>query len=264
MILGISGKMQSGKDEVAKMWQYVDYAHSNNMLPCSIDKYTGWLTVKDVVGSDYQIKYFAGKLRQFVSDITGISVEDLTRDEIKNTIIPSFNKTPRQLLQLIGTEVCRAVDSDFHVIALMNDYKGRSQTSFTADAPIYGIPTEEDELKYGFVEVIYPNWLISDVRFPNEVKAIEDRKGVVIRVERSWENRYPESTSDYKKLFKDGWTTKSYAEYLLAVNGEMYYKHTHPSETSLDDHQFEYTIDNNGTLEELLNKVKLVYDLINN
>ena len=263
MILGISGKMQSGKDEVAKMWQYVDYAHSNNMLPCSIDKYTGWLTVKDVVGSDYQIKYFAGKLRQFVSDITGISVEDLTRDEIKNTIIPSFNKTPRQLLQLIGTEVCRAVDSDFHVIALMNDYKGRSQTSFTADAPIYGIPTEEDELKYGFVEVIYPNWLISDVRFPNEVKAIEDRKGVVIRVERSWENKYPdlwkeyvEYSSRYPGPFIDTWA--------MLEHNKFYIKHTHPSETSLDDHQFEYTIDNNGTLEELLNKVKLVYDLINN
>lgn len=51
--------------------------------------------------------------------------------------------------------------------------------------------------------------------------------------------------------------------HLKTFNKELYLKHTHPSETSLDDHLFRYNIDNNGTLEELLSEVKLVYDLIN-
>ena len=30
----------------------------------------------------------------------------------------------------------------------------------------------------------------------------------------------------------------------------------HPSETALDNHSFDYTIDNNGTIEELIEKVR--------
>ena len=30
----------------------------------------------------------------------------------------------------------------------------------------------------------------------------------------------------------------------------------HPSETALDNHPFDYTIDNNGTIEELIEKVR--------
>lgn len=227
-IVGISGKMQSGKDTVALMWQYVDYMYRIG-TPVSIVGWDDWSTIKDKDISNYwQIKYFAGKLRRFVSDITGISIEDLMKDEVKNTIITSFNKTPRQLLQLIGTEVCRVIDPDFHVIALMNDYiPSKGIVHFIKEEP-----------------GVYPNWLISDTRFPNELKAIEDRKGCVIRVERSWENRYPGITN------------------IDLERPDLYLKHSHPSETSLDDHKFIYTIDNNGTLEELLNKVKLTYDLL--
>ena len=32
----------------------------------------------------------------------------------------------------------------------------------------------------------------------------------------------------------------------------------HPSETALDDYQFDYVIDNNGTIEELIEKVKVI------
>lgn len=244
MIVGISGKMQSGKDTVALMWQYIadcDYIHRTTI---NVDDYKDWCKHKDGLKSNWQIKYFAGKLREFVSSITGLTIEQLMDDIIKSTVLPSFNKTPRQLLQLIGTEVCRAIDPDFHIIALMNDYKGQVATMWRDDYKFNhkGWPTEEDEIKGGYIGMLYPNWLIPDTRFPNELKAIEDRKGSVIRVERSWENRYPGITNKYLE------------------RPDLYLKHNHPSETSLDDHEFNYVINNNGTLEDLLKEVQRVYN----
>ena len=58
-------------------------------------------------------------------------------------------------------------------------------------------------------------WLISDVRFPNEADAIKDLGGMVIRVNR---------------------------------NGAI---DPHPSETALDTYDFDYVLDNNGTLKDL-------------
>ena len=66
------------------------------------------------------------------------------------------------------------------------------------------------------------NWIITDVRFPNELEAIEKRGGLTIRVERS---RYS--------------------------NGDF-----HASETALDNAEFDYTINNNGTIEQLIEKVR--------
>ena len=267
MIIGISGKMQSGKDTVALMWNYITWSYRYNYT-ISTQGFNKWSV--DIYEHPWQIRYFAGKLREFVSSITGISVEDLMKDEVKNTIIPSFNKTPRQLLQLIGTEVCRVVDPDFHIIALMNNYK--LDVSYMCDTcgaedirELYEIDTcprcyyhSESNL----TKVIStPNWLIADIRFPNELKAIEDREGVVIRVERSWENRHPKLWKQYNLDKTD--RTNGFLNWLSYEDGFSYFKHTHPSETSLDNHEFKYIIDNNGTLEQLLNKVKLVYDLIN-
>lgn len=258
-IVGVSGKMQSGKDTVALMWQYIAQCYNLERTP-SITDYHNYCECRADVLSDWQIKYFAGKLRKFVASITGIPLNDLFDDTVKSTVLPSFNKTPRQLLQLIGTEVCRVIDLNFHIIALMNDYKGTQGYEFSSDAPLHGIPTEEDELKYGSIVTNYPNWLIPDTRFPNELKAIEDRKGSVIRVERSWESRYPNLWKEYirYKAIYPG----SFMSWLVCEHDDLYRKHSHPSETSLDDHEFTYVINNNGTLEDLLNEVERVYNKI--
>ena len=72
------------------------------------------------------------------------------------------------------------------------------------------------------------NWIITDVRFPNEAQAIKDRGGIVIRVNR---------------LDVDKFTTN-------------FPQTLHPSETALDDYKFDHVIDNNGSLEELIGKIK--------
>ena len=70
-------------------------------------------------------------------------------------------------------------------------------------------------------------WIITDCRFPNEAQAIVDRGGIVIRV-----NRYDENGMPYKTL------------------------NNHPSETSLDNYEFDHVINNNGSIEELIEKIK--------
>ena len=88
------------------------------------------------------------------------------------------------------------------------------------------------------VEFNFPNWIITDLRFPNELQAIKDRGGITIRVNRPVEN-YPEN-------HKFNGDTQS----------AIKIAHNHPSETALDNATFDYTIINDGSIEELIEKVK--------
>lgn len=78
------------------------------------------------------------------------------------------------------------------------------------------------------------NWIITDTRFLNEVKAIKDRNGFIIRVNRN--NSSPQDEH-------------------IFVNKQQ---NTHPSETALDDYDFDYVVDNNGTIENLITSIKSV------
>ena len=97
---------------------------------------------------------------------------------------------------------------------------------------------------YDRLEMDYPNWIITDVRFPDEVKAIEDRGGIVIRLDDS--NRKVGSIYD-----EAGVTTRG--AWRAAAAGME-----HESETALDNHNFKYVIQNDGSIEDLVEKVKQV------
>jgi hypothetical protein len=164
--------------------------------------------------------------------------------------------TPRKLLQLMGTECGREIiHPNIWVNALMNDYKTTDKiikedgevvtvertgiADFTESGyiiPAYSTYPKEFHNKvipdklfkwYELIErskVRMPDWIITDVRFPNEVKAIEDRGGIVIRVNRD----------------------------SIKSNDE------HPSETALDHYPFKYLIRNNYDLPLLEGQVYLM------
>jgi hypothetical protein len=111
--------------------------------------------------------------------------------------------TVREFLQKLGTEAMReGLHTNVWVNALFADYRlwsdGRKDW--------------------------YPNWIITDMRFPNEMEAVEEREGITIRVTR------PDFLSFDAML--------------------------HSSETALDDAEFDYTIVNDSTIEDLVEKVK--------
>lgn len=69
--------------------------------------------------------------------------------------------------------------------------------------------------------------VIPDVRFPNEAQAIKDAGGIVVRIDRAVPPRIAASASS-----------------------------THDSETALDGWEFDYTIDNGGSIVDLENAIK--------
>lgn len=199
-LIGISGKIGAGKDTVGVIIRQL--AITNN-------------------GADWDIRKFAGKLKIVASLLTGISIEKFEDQEFKKTILgPEWGKetksnplnaiepfkditfvemmSVRDLLQKLGTEAMRnGLHQNTWVNALFADFK-------------------EDM-----------HWIITDMRFPNEYKAVKDKGGITIRV-----NRLGHGTS---------MTDLASA---------------HPSETALDGFEFDYTINNDGDLEKLISLVR--------
>lgn len=240
-LIGISGKIGSGKDTVGNIIRFLTLPEEFSKRNADIiaDMEYNWYCAKK---SNWQIKKFAGKLKQIVSILTGIPIADLEKQEVKDSLLGEewwyhkhfaeikpfskellrlwgkesvFKPTVRQLLQEIGTEAGRdIIHPNIWVNALFADY-----VPFATTAGV----------KANFREK--SNWIITDVRFFNEVQAIKNRGGVVIRVNR-----------------------KEYVEYQGKIVEAF---DAHPSETALDDYKdWDYVIDNNGTIEELVEKVK--------
>ncbi len=267
MILGISGKKQSGKDTVAKIIQGFDIWKKNLALqteyPLSnvfVRAYV--LNRVSIYVSYWQIKKFASTLKEIVSILTGFKVEDLEKEEIKNTnlflsykllnkkantfemfasmedlverlnhlrtvylntysaeevndlfVQETVSVTPRLLLQTIGTDIVRAINPDIWINSLFRYYT-------MSDLTLAKMRRKGFSPISGFLAL--PNWIITDVRFPNEVKAIKDKDGIVIR-----------------------------------INRESAYNSNHSSEIALDDYEnFDYTIDNNNCIDCLIEQVK--------
>jgi len=271
MIIGISGKIESGKDTVGKIIQYLLWTKGDLTEKdiITLDS-SGQVNHNVIIQSGFKIKKFADKLKDIVCILLGCTKEQLEDKEFKEKELgeewwkwkvvcnegdldiiyqdyyfsskdeaeefhnndsetrwkPELIKiTPRKLLQLLGTEAGREIiHPNIWCNALFSDYKEEWVDSGDSVA-------EEDVSKI----LKEPNWIITDVRFPNEAQAIKDRGGIVIRVNRP--------LGPHNLKYNDDGTTD--------FKGSL-----HPSETALDDWTFDYAIDNNGTIEELISNVK--------
>ena len=163
--------------------------------------------------------------------------------------IKRLRMTTRLLLQLLGTECGREIiHPNIWVNSLMSGYK-KYKYAEAAD----GIVTNKPLYKY-------PNWIITDMRFPNELEAVKSREGITIRVDRHlyenedgrhlWFDR--EDKSNILFIYKSDYSKEeSKIKYLKELSNQQ-----HKSETALDKAEFDYTINNDGTLEDLINKVR--------
>jgi len=223
-LIGLSGKKGSGKDLVTRIIQIIDYNPELNTR--EILKYIDD-TDYDYIDGTYKNKKFAYKLKKITCDLTGITMEQLENSKYKGMTVSEFtgmdwswekdgeivDYTFRQWLQLIGTDCMRnIIHPDIWVKSLFADYKYEEKPT--------GITFNDDEHKVK----VYPKWVISDVRFPNEADAIKDRDGIVIRINR------PQKGKNVDEHF---------------------------SETALDDYDnFDYIIKNDGTIEDLIEKIR--------
>ena len=130
------------------------------------------------------------------------------------------NLTPRLMLQLWGTEVCR---NGFH-----DDI---------------WIASVENKMRKTGDDIV-----ISDVRFPNEIKAIKQAGGKVVRVVRGAD---PEWYDDARNV-NAGPTNMNWAISKM----RMEKLGIHASETAWIGNGIDLEIDNNGTIDELFAQIK--------
>jgi len=203
-IIGFSGRKFSGKNTCADQMEGLILAHSPSLFPR--------------IANHVRLYAFADPMKRVCQQFFG-----LTRNQCygsnteKNTPtilqwgdfpvhIPdkAGYMTAREVLQFFGTEVIRAMEANAHVRALMWDI-------------------EHDHPEFA---------LVTDVRFPNEVDAIRERGGKVIRLTRA-----------------------------------LYGEDNHPSESSLDPERydwdnFDFVLDNaNMNLEEQRQNLRTLVEL---
>jgi len=228
-LIGISGKMGSGKDLLTEILQYyywreellgvldslsadtliVPYSpgilneinpsffHENKKFADAIkDTVCNWIgcTRLELEGRDFKERPLSSDWWYYESR------EDKERTPYSKHIITTYDLiklTPRIILQRLGTEGGRdAIHPNIWVNTLLGKYK----------------PSDR--------------WIISDCRFPNEADAIKEKGGVVVRI-----NRPSLDLSDERN--------------------------NHTSETALDRYSgFDHVFINDGTINDLVGKVE--------
>ena len=131
------------------------------------------------------------------------------------------NLTPRWILQYWGTEVCRkAFHDDIWIASLENKLRN-----------------SKDDI------------VISDCRFPNEIKSIKDAGGIVVRVVRGEEPEWYEDAINANRGENGNfsWSTSKSRLEKLGI---------HASETAWVGTKFDAVMDNNNTIDELFSQVK--------
>ena len=128
--------------------------------------------------------------------------------------------TPRKILQYWGTEVCRkGFHDDIWIASVENKLRK------TGD-----------------------NVVISDCRFPNEISSITSAGGIVVRVVRGPEPEWYQDAINFNEGDRNmSWATSRSKLERLGI---------HASETAWIGSNFDYILDNNGSIDDLYKQIK--------
>lgn len=179
--------------------------------------------LKEKTGGIYENKKFAAKLKIIASLLTNMSVENFEDQEFKKTFLSEeWDYSDSENIDLINKKMT------------VREFLQRLGTDAMRDGLHTNVWVNSLFCDY-FCETISvgtnefditdmdkePKWAITDLRFPNEYYSIKKRNGILIRINRP----------------------------------DVCYNN-HPSETSLDNFQFDYVINNDGTLEDFKIKIE--------
>jgi hypothetical protein len=177
------------------------------------------------VGPFWTIKKFASGVKELASIILDVPVEKFENQKFKESYLPSEWNTYRAVF---------SDRSDFHGWEVETNQMTVRQflQKLGTDAMRNGLHTNVwvnmlmNEYKK-FQEMVpdaqshFPRWIITDTRFPNEYEALREKNALFIKIERPG----------------------------IELNN-------HPSETSLDNHEFNYVIENSGDIYQLQSKIR--------
>ena len=178
---------------------------------------------------------FANTLKDAVATIFGWDrtlVEGRTkqsrewRDQVDTWWASRLNMpglTPRFILQNWGTEVCRnGFHDDIWIASLENKLRKTSD-----------------------------NIVITDVRFPNEISAIHNSGGIVIRIKRGPDPAWLAAAESVNRGPVNNMTWSLSKEHLRRLG-------IHASEYSWAGGDIDYTVTNDGTVDELFSQLEQI------
>jgi hypothetical protein len=152
---------------------------------------------------EYEMFAFALNVKKVVAILTETTMEENLDRQKSKRFIPAFNATLGELHQKVGNGMRAAVGVNVWIDSVLSD-----------------------PAKYK---------IITDVRFPDEVKAIEDAGGMVIRIERPEEHKIEHDVN-----------------FELANDKRP---RDDISETALNGYKFKYVIRNDSTLAAFKEKI---------
>lgn len=288
-LIGISGKIGSGKDTVGKIIQIL-----SSFPKMSTERVLEHLD-RELYNNNYEIVKFADELKNTLCRWIGCTREQLEDRKFKETELgeewwyykvtvvggdftlinyldnnktedwlaianPRYliRPTPRLLLQLLGTEAGRKIiHPNLWVNALFSRYKVLNKGDFmpgdyigsciTCGCKLFGVAKSQKECKICHRKDVYPNWIITDMRFPNELEAVKKRGGLTIRV-----NHFVCGQCDKRWVVNDTGRCKSCSHPVR----KPAYTGDHLSETGLDNAEFDIVMNNDGSLFDLVETIK--------
>jgi hypothetical protein len=202
--------------------------------------FVGFIGSGKDTAADYLVNFhgfrrdsFANTLKDAVANVFGwdrVLLEGRTKEarEWREQVDPWWserlnmpNLTPRWVLQYWGTEVCRhGFHDDIWIASVENKMRKTSD-----------------------------NIVISDVRFPNEIKAIHNAGGIVVRVKRG------EDPEWYDAAVSANAGPNGNATWSLS-KAKLTQLKIHASETAWVGASVDHTVYNDSSIDELFNQIK--------
>lgn len=230
MIIGISGYAGSGKDTVANIIRYLgEYPNSENRT----DPHLGYRSynsfVMDMGMDEHGDERCKWKIRKWAGKLKQIA-SILTGIPVENFEDQEFKKTEMgaawgmSVREFLQKLGCDGLRDNLHKEVWVNAL----MSDYYMGIRQVQVGTTPENLRWHEEE---PHWIISDTRFPNEAEAIKREGGIIIRVDRPQKH--------YKSVG------------------------IHPSETALDNWDFDTEIHNTRTVDDLIPKVKWIMETYN-
>ena len=146
VLLAFAGKMYTGKDTSADIWEQQYHQFDVN-----------W---GDTLTRGFVRAAFASRLKHTCREIFNLTDEDVNTPEGKKRLVEPYGKTVRELLQGVGQALREYISKDIWVTLTLKDLDVVLKTSTS-------------------------HILVTDVRYPNELAALKSRGFTMIKMIRN-------------------------------------------------------------------------------